>query len=127
MGQVRAHSCLAFTRCAIQGPRRVLPSEFSPLFQFTNIVKVHYNQAIEGSKSVLQAAARTYKKAKIDESAEEDKDARERERDRALWAWKGYMEPEGSRFGKGVVDYSPAWFMQAQTVRRILLPRPNLN
>ena len=29
------------------------------------------------------------------------------------------MEPEGSRFGKGVVDYSPAWFMQAQTVSPI--------
>lgn len=38
-----------------------------------------------------------------------------------MWAWKGYVEPEGSRFGKGVVDYSPAWFMQAHTVRRIHL------
>jgi hypothetical protein len=38
-----------------------------------------------------------------------------------MWAWKGYVEPEGSRFGKGIVDYSPAWFMQAHTVRRIHL------
>jgi hypothetical protein len=122
MGQVRAHPRLAFTRCAIQRPRCALPSDFSSLFQFTNIVKVHYNQAIEGSKSVLQAAARTYKKPKKNESAAKDEDARERERERALWAWKGYLEPEGSRFGKGVVDYSPAWFMQAQTVSCFLLP-----
>jgi hypothetical protein len=70
-------------------------------------------------KSILQASARTYKKPKKKESAEnEDENARECERERAfkLWAWKGYMELAGSRFGRGIVDYSPAWFMQAQTV-----------
>jgi hypothetical protein len=115
MGQVRAHPCLAFTRCAIQWPRSALPSEFSSLFQFTNVVKVQYNQAIESSKSLLQASARTSKKPKKKESAKEDESAREHER--AVWAWKGYVEPEGSRFGKGIADYSPGWFMQAQTVR----------
>ena len=29
-----------------------------------------------------------------------------------MWAWKAYVEPEGSQFGKCIKDYSPAWFMQ---------------
>jgi hypothetical protein len=82
-------------------------------------LKVHYNEAIEKSKSLLQASARTYKKPKKNESAKESAAARELEHQREVWAWKGYVEPEGSQFGKGVVDYSPAWFMQAQTVSHI--------
>jgi hypothetical protein len=78
-------------------------------------LKVRYNEAIKKSKPLLQASARTYKKPKKPQQNDE------REREQEVWAWKGYVEPEGSQFGKGVVDYSPAWFMQAQTVSRIRL------
>ena len=65
------------------------------------------------------------KKPKKNKSTEENEDAQEHKC--TLWAWKGYVEPEGSQFGKGIVDYSPAWFMQAQTVSCISALEPELN
>lgn len=61
------------------------------------IYKDEYNEAVEKIKRHLKNSTNTTSKCQS-------------------WRLKGFLYPDDSRFGAGLLTYSPGWFMQGHDV-----------